>query len=330
MRKNLSQKLIEKKLKQKVILTLLAKNEGDIIEETIKFHLNHGFDFIIATDNNSTDNTREILLKYQNLGKLELIDEVEDDFNQVKWVDRMIKIAINKYKADWVVNVDADEFWFSRYGNIKLSLPDPKKFNVVYLNAVHIAPPSLENNSPQNSLIRPNMKGHLAIKWKCLHTAKGYKKIGGGNHTVSMKFGYNKTASSLDITIYHFWVRSLEHYEKKIVNTFHTLEKGVKNGVINLGFGQHIRDHYKLYQEGKLTKLYSQMSESSNSNFLIDNSLYDYIKNDYNSTIKKMVLEHNCFNAKIESPQKTILKKLIISCKKRINEIKILLNKSSK
>ena len=112
MKKTLGQKIVEKKLSRRLIMTLLAKNEDDIVDETIKFHLNSGVDFIIATNNNSTDNTRNILLKYQELGVLELIDEMGENFDQVKWVDRMIRLAIDKYKADWIINVDADEFWY--------------------------------------------------------------------------------------------------------------------------------------------------------------------------------------------------------------------------
>ena len=59
-----AQKNIENKLAKKLVMTLLVKNEDDIIEENIKFHLASGVDFIIATNNNSTDHTRDILLKY--------------------------------------------------------------------------------------------------------------------------------------------------------------------------------------------------------------------------------------------------------------------------
>jgi len=135
-----SQRRVANKLSKKLIMTLLVRNEEDIVDETIKFHLNSGVDFIIATNNNSNDGTRDILLKYQALGKLELIDEYANNFNQVKWVDRMIKIAINKYKADWIINVDADEFWYSRHGNIKLSLPDNSRVNGVYVSGMHINP----------------------------------------------------------------------------------------------------------------------------------------------------------------------------------------------
>ncbi|MFT6106748.1 MAG: glycosyltransferase involved in cell wall biosynthesis [Rickettsiales bacterium] len=65
---------IHNKLDQRLVMTLLARNEEDIIEECIKFHLSHGVDFIIATDNGSIDGTRDVFLKYQEKGVLHLID----------------------------------------------------------------------------------------------------------------------------------------------------------------------------------------------------------------------------------------------------------------
>ena len=39
----------------KLIMTLLVKNEVDIVRQNIVFHLRQGVDFIIATDNISVD-----------------------------------------------------------------------------------------------------------------------------------------------------------------------------------------------------------------------------------------------------------------------------------
>ena len=47
-----------------IVMTLLVRNEEDIIEANIEFHLAQGADFIIATDNRSTDRTRDLLLRY--------------------------------------------------------------------------------------------------------------------------------------------------------------------------------------------------------------------------------------------------------------------------
>ncbi|HFU76545.1 MAG TPA: glycosyltransferase family 2 protein, partial [Arcobacter sp.] len=44
-----------------LVMTILVKNEADIIETTIKTHAKLGVDAFVVTDNNSSDGTREIL-----------------------------------------------------------------------------------------------------------------------------------------------------------------------------------------------------------------------------------------------------------------------------
>ena len=59
----------------KLVMTLLARDEADIVDAQIKFHLNAGVDFVIATDNLSADGTTEILESYAKAGQLHLIRE---------------------------------------------------------------------------------------------------------------------------------------------------------------------------------------------------------------------------------------------------------------
>ena len=48
----------------KVVLTVLCRDEEDIIDAFCRFHLDKGIDHIVATDNGSVDNTRNLLKKY--------------------------------------------------------------------------------------------------------------------------------------------------------------------------------------------------------------------------------------------------------------------------
>ena len=50
--------------RMKLVMTLLARNEADIVDAQIAFHLHAGVDFVIATDNGSDDGTLEILERY--------------------------------------------------------------------------------------------------------------------------------------------------------------------------------------------------------------------------------------------------------------------------
>ena len=52
----------------KLVMTLLVRDEADIVDAQIAFHLHAGVDFVIATDNLSEDGTTEILERYERAG----------------------------------------------------------------------------------------------------------------------------------------------------------------------------------------------------------------------------------------------------------------------
>ena len=118
-----------------LVMTLLVRDEQDIIEENIKFHKSQGIDYFIVTDNKSVDNTPHILKKYEELGILHYIWESDDNYNQHEWVTRMARLAYKQYHADWVINNDADEFWWPIDGTLKSIFQNiPDEINVLIAN----------------------------------------------------------------------------------------------------------------------------------------------------------------------------------------------------
>jgi hypothetical protein len=103
----------------KIVVTVLARDEADVIDAQVAFHLNAGADFVIATDNKSQDGTTEILERYERDRVLHLIREPAEGLRQGEWVTRMARLAARRYDADWVINTDADEFWWPRGGSLK-------------------------------------------------------------------------------------------------------------------------------------------------------------------------------------------------------------------
>jgi hypothetical protein len=116
----------------KLVMTLLVRDEEDIVAANIDYHLARGVDFIIATDNRSTDKTAQILKSYQSRGQLHYIFEERDDYDQHAWVTSMARMAFTHYSADWVINNDADEFWWPLQGNLKTTFENlPPEVNIV-------------------------------------------------------------------------------------------------------------------------------------------------------------------------------------------------------
>ena len=116
----------------KVVVTVLARDEADVIDAQVAFHLAAGADFVIATDNNSQDGTTEILESYARAGVLHLIREPAEGLRQGEWVTRMARLAASEFGADWVINADADEFWWPRGQSLKHVLAAvPEQYGVV-------------------------------------------------------------------------------------------------------------------------------------------------------------------------------------------------------
>ncbi len=97
----------------RLAVTLLIRDEKDVAAAWVEYYLAQGVDTIIVTDNGSVDGTLEVLQQYAALGLIHLILEPDDDYKQAEWVTRMARLAATDHAADWVLNIDADEFWRS-------------------------------------------------------------------------------------------------------------------------------------------------------------------------------------------------------------------------
>src|SRR5215210_7018322 len=105
----------------RLIMTLVVRDERDIIEANLRYHFAQGVDSVIVTDNGSTDGTLDVLGQYAAAGLLHLIEEHSDDYHerQADWITHMARLAATEFDADWVINNDADEFWWPVSGTLR-------------------------------------------------------------------------------------------------------------------------------------------------------------------------------------------------------------------
>ena len=107
-----------------LVLTLLCRDEADILESMLRFHFDQGVDQVIATDNGSVDGSLDILKRFERQGRLCLLQEPEHNHDQAIWVTRMARMAAREFNASWVINSDADEFWWPEENNLKNCIPE--------------------------------------------------------------------------------------------------------------------------------------------------------------------------------------------------------------
>jgi hypothetical protein len=122
-------------------MTLIVRDEADIVAQHLAFHLGAGVDLIIVTDHASSDGTQDVLAEHERAGRVRVIREVDGPFRQREWMTRMARLAATEHGADWVVNGDVDEFWWPRGG----SLPDvlgsiPRRYGLVQSFVRHFVP----------------------------------------------------------------------------------------------------------------------------------------------------------------------------------------------
>lgn len=268
-------------------MTLLVKNEEDILEQNLCFHKAMGVDGFIITDNNSTDHTHDIIEKFKAKGWIkEVIYETATNYCQKEWVDRMILLARKKYHADWVINADADELWYTPLGNLKEEMKQTHS-NVLKCKVVSVYPDETKPFTQWDVMIKsvPNQSHYNLSLYsiferqnhKVAHRTTSYIQIAQGNHKVTMIPSW---ASECGICVYHYNIRSKHHFMAKMVNGGKQYEQHPSKKR-----GRHWRYFYQLYKEGLLEQEYDKVigravySQLEREGFLYrDTTIADFFK----------------------------------------------------
>ena len=252
----------------KLTMTLLVRNEEDILADNIRFHHALGVDSFIVMDNLSTDATPEILAALSREIEIEYLRQEEDDYNQAQWVTDMAQKAATDHGADWVIHNDADEFWLPRSGDLRSFVSSLTPETAVVQVPRHNAVVLFDAGNPLEGRCHPhtseifestslNAQGQ-PLPGKVLHRASRTAVVSQGNHRVSGVPGRHEGASDR-IAILHFPYRTLERYKEKIRLGGAAYDR---NTVLPKQAGATWRQHYADLETGGVDRFWSGLSLS--------------------------------------------------------------------
>jgi glycosyl transferase family 2 len=242
----------------RLVLTLLVRDEADVVDTHVAFHLNAGIDYIIATDHRSHDGTTEVLERYAREGHLQLIREEDPEYRESEWRTRMARMAATDLEADWVIHSDGDEFWWPRGRNLKEALAAiPSRYGLVRAFWRPFVPRHGESFFAERMTVR--LSGLAAINnplsqfrpnAKVIHRADSRLVVRRGNHAVE-GVSLRPLRGWFPIEVFHFPFRSLEQAERKASIYRATKETRLHDA--------HRRMHGAL-ERGRLADLYQALA----------------------------------------------------------------------
>jgi glycosyltransferase involved in cell wall biosynthesis len=204
-------------------VTLVVRDEEDILAANLDYHLAQGVDVILAVDHGSRDGTGDILESYARTGRVRSIRDDARLHDQPRRVNRLLRMAAEEHGADWVIHCDADEFWIPTLGSLRdVFAAIPERYGYVRVGRSNFLP-TPDDGEPfhQRMTVRRqrslNLRGTL-LEPKVAQRPSAASGVGHGNHDL--------VAPVLDaapdigaLEVFHFPLRTFEQFERKVVKT---------------------------------------------------------------------------------------------------------------
>jgi glycosyltransferase involved in cell wall biosynthesis len=260
----------------RLCMAIQVKDEADIIELNIRYHAKKGCEAFFVVDNGSTDGTREILQSLKSEYYITIIDDSTPDHNQSANMSMLSHLA-RKKGFDWVIENDADEFWYPNSGSLLSGLNrHDAVLRVKRVNALPLkSEPDNWINSPWHTLNTLNfdMEANYEqgennfllapVLHKVMVNPFGLIGVSGGNHgarhVADKVRGRKFTKWNDNLKIFHFALRSYERFERKVENINSSLKYTSSNSYKKHNFGRHAIYWNEAYEKGELHKVYEEM-----------------------------------------------------------------------
>ena len=214
----------------KIVMTMMVRDEADIIEAVLEHHRRQGVDHILVTDNGSVDGTREALERFAQSGFVTVWDDPVHRKQQSETVTRMARLAATEYGADWVINADADEFFVA--ADEASTLRDELRrideaVQYVTVQVVNLTgAPAVDGTGLQRLIYRDRRSAQRLVSagipfhptGDAIHRGHAEVSVSQGNHFVSAP-NWGDPVPEPRIEVLHLPWRSWAQYERKVRNT---------------------------------------------------------------------------------------------------------------
>jgi hypothetical protein len=209
-------------------MTLMVRDEADIVGAMLTHHRAQGVDHVIVTDNASVDGTVAILEEFEREGFVTLWHDPEHRKQQYRVVTRMARHAAVELGADWVLNADADEFWVPARGGaatLREALAEvPAGIDVFGVPVVNLTGSpavagtglgrlTLRDERPPETLRAAGIPFHPTPN--AVHRGHPEISVAQGNHRAEAP-GFADTGLREGIEVLHLPWRSWSQYEYKV------------------------------------------------------------------------------------------------------------------
>jgi Glycosyl transferase family 2 len=245
---------------------MMVRNEADIIALTIRHHLAHGVDRMLVVDNGSSDGTDCVLEELNRDSRVQWTRS-NGKFRQADITTELAREAFLR-GAEWVLPIDADEFWFAPGNDFRAVLHESTAgsleveiVNFIQRREQHEAnagallsmtrraiPPT---GTPEQAveLVQSHDIGFVEFPYppKCISRASISLQIGQGNHSVAGVVGPQEETDR--IICLHAPLRARSVLESKV-------DHGRRADEVAQDLVQawHVRRWRRLAEEGQLDR----------------------------------------------------------------------------
>jgi hypothetical protein len=207
-----------------LVITLVVRDEAEILEANLEYHFAQGVDLAIVTDHGSRDATPAILRAYEERGLARVLRVEGVQHHQSRRVTRMARLAAIEYDADWVINTDADEFWWPAAGTLADAFAAiPERYGQVVAPRNNFVPPRVYEDGPfyEQLVVRERASENLIgepLEPKVAHRGHPEILVAPGNHAVGGPTLEPTPGSGL-VEVLHFPMRTFGQFERKVLAT---------------------------------------------------------------------------------------------------------------